>query len=43
MEELKKALEIVEGEAECLEDYEEFRRVMDMLDELKNIFKLNLE
>ena len=40
MEDIKKALEIIEGEAECLKDYEEFRNVMDMVDELKKIFKV---
>ena len=42
MENLEKALEFIEGEAECLKDYEDYRKVMDMLDELKNIFKAKM-
>ena len=41
MEELKQALEIIEGEAECLINYEDFQKVMNMIDEIREIFNKN--
>ena len=38
MENLEKAFEFIEGEAECISNYEDYHKVMNMLDELKEIF-----
>lgn len=43
MKDLKNALDVIEGEAECIKDYEEFCKAMDMIYELKKIFKVEEE
>lgn len=40
---LEKALEIIEGEAESLIFYEDYRKAIDMIDELKEIFEVKKE
>ena len=36
-----KLLEILEGEAECIQNYEDYRIAMDCIDQLKEIFEDN--
>ena len=37
---VNKSLEILESEAECIQNYEEYCKAMDMMYELKKIFKV---
>ena len=36
-----KLLEILEGEVECIQNYEDYRIAMDCIDQLKEIFEDN--
>lgn len=38
---VNKLLEILEGEAECIQNYEDYRIAMDCIDQLKEIFADN--
>ena len=38
---VNKLLEILEGEAECIQSYEDYRIAMDCIDQLKEIFDNN--
>lgn len=38
---VSKLLEILEGEAECIQNYENYRIAMDCIDQLKEIFNDN--
>ena len=36
-----KLLDMLEGEAECIENYEDYRMIMDCIDQMKEIFDDN--
>jgi len=38
---VNKLLEILEGEAECIQNYEDYRIAMDCIDQLQEIFDDN--
>ena len=40
MEELRNAIDTIEGKAEKLENYEDFTEVLDLLERLKEIFSI---
>ena len=43
MEEIRKALETIESEAGNLESHEDFIKALDLIDELKSLFKIENE